>query len=76
MAVKICTTGGSCITCDASWAAVQKAIKGAKAKDFICCGHSCAKVSQITTVEEVPREEGEEEEQKRGGRRSEKITTF
>jgi hypothetical protein len=76
MAVKICTTGGSCIRCDASWEAVQKAIKGAKAKDFICCGHSCAKVDQITTVEEVPREEVEEEQQRGGRRSTEEITTF
>lgn len=81
MAVKICTTGGKCITCNATVAGVMTAIKKAGREGFVCCNSDskCVAVAHITTVETVARGEEGEEEEKRGRRseeETEEITTF
>ena len=79
MAVKICSTGGSCITCNnASMEGVKAGIKKAGRDGFICCDGDtkCVAVAQITTIEKVRLGEEGEEEQKRGEEEIEELTTF
>ena len=85
MAVKICTTGGSCITCNTvSVAGVKETIKKAGRDGFVCCDNDtkCVAVAHITTIETVSLgDEGQEgDEEQTGGRRSEEeteeMTTF
>ena len=83
MAVKICSTGGSCITCNVSMEGVKTAIKKAGRDGFICCDSDtkCVAVAHITTIETVALgEEGQEgEEEQKGGRsaeETEEMTTF
>lgn len=78
MALKICTTGGNCITCRVSWDEFRKKYAEAKKKNqtFYCCGTKCVAIAHITTIVEVALgEEGEEgEEEDKGGGRSEEET--
>jgi hypothetical protein len=71
MAVKICTTGGACITCsDRSAQQVVDAVKGGGM--FFCCegGKKCVAISQITTVTETraPDDGGDDDDRGWGGR--------
>jgi hypothetical protein len=69
MAVKICTTGGSCITCsDRSTQQILDAVKEAKAGlGFVCCngGRSCVAVGHITTITEA-RKPADDDDDDRG----------
>jgi hypothetical protein len=72
MAVKICTTGGACITCsDRTASQVVTAIEEAAKKGglFYCCGGGklCVRIDQITTITEA-RKPDDDDDRGWGGR--------
>lgn len=58
--VKICTTGGGCITCGgkSSVLVVAELTKlEAKGEKYYCCQSRCVRLDQITTVVDLGKEE-------------------